>query len=278
MSNPPPTVPIPASAEASRRFDLSHAVALITGGGSGIGRAIARAFAACGARVAITGRRQDKLQETADLIEQAEGECLCLTGDVREETDIALWMDAMRETYGGFTCLVNNAGVIGNGAIDGTDPAEWDRIMDTNVRGVFLVSRAAVAVLKQVDPGKAPSIINVGSVTGTRPYAGVLAYCTSKAAVQMMTQCMAQDLAPHGIRVNGLNPGTVRSELHTVGGAIPDYEAWLEHSSKVTHPLGRHGEPEDVAWAACFLASREAAWLTGDHIAIDGGRALTGLR
>ncbi|MHC4841653.1 MAG: SDR family oxidoreductase, partial [Planctomycetota bacterium] len=121
------------------------------------------------------------------------------------------------------------------------------------------------------------NIVNVRSVTGTRPYGNLLEYCASKAAVTMMTQTMALELAEFGVRVNAVEPGVVRSELHTATETIADYPAFLQRS-KDTHPLGRHGEPADIANVIAFLASEEASWATGECFKVDGGRHMTSLR
>ena len=122
-----------------------------------------------------------------------------------------------------------------------------------------------------------PSIVNLSSIAGLRPYPTILGYCVSKAALDMMTQCLALELAPRGVRVNAICPGVVVSELHTVTGAVADYAAFLERA-KSTHPLGRPGQPDDIAALAAFLVSDEAGWITGGLHTIDGGRTLTSLR
>src|SRR5690606_4447138 len=136
------------------------------------------------------------------------------------------------------------------------------------------LTRRAVGFIVQ---GNAGSIVNISSIAGLRPYPTILAYCVSKAALDMLTQCLALELAPHGVRVNAINPGVVVSELHTVTGAVSDYAAFLERA-KSTHPLGRPGKPEEIAALAAFLVSDEAAWITGGLHTIDGGRTLTSLR
>jgi NAD(P)-dependent dehydrogenase (short-subunit alcohol dehydrogenase family) len=168
---------------------------------------------------------------------------------------------------------VNAAGVIGNGAVDATEPAEWDRVMDSNARSLYLMTRAAAEALKK----RKGSVVNLSSVAGSRPYAGLAAYCVSKAAVDMITRCAALDFAPHGVRVNAVNPGVVVTELHTVNNAVADYAAFLERG-KTTHPLGRVGQPAEVAALILFLLSRESGWITGACMPIDGGRALASSR
>ncbi len=121
------------------------------------------------------------------------------------------------------------------------------------------------------------SVVNVSSVAGLRPYGGLMAYCVSKAAVDMFTRCVALELAPQGVRVNAVNPGVVVTELHTVSDAVPDYDAFLERS-KSTHPIGRVGQPEEVASLVVYLMSDEAGWVTGGTFSIDGGRALASAR
>lgn len=246
---------------------------LVTGASSGIGRACALALAAEGANVALAGRRRARLDEVAAVVERSGGRSLVLEGDVREEVTCARWAAACETSFGGLDGLVNAAGVIGNGAIDATAPAEWDRVMDSNARSIYLMLRAAAGALKT----KKGSVVNLSSVAANRPYAGLSAYCVSKAAVDMITRCSALDFAPHGVRVNAVCPGVVVTELHTVTNAVADYPAFLERS-KTTHPIGRVGTPEEVAALILFLLSREAGWITGACMAIDGGRALASAR
>ena len=246
---------------------------LVTGASSGIGRACARALGAEGAKVGVAGRRRDRLDETAEGIRQAGGEAVVLEGDVRDEAVCERWAAGCEQAFGGLDGLVNAAGVLGNGAVDASTPAEWDRIMDSNVRSLYLMTRAAVPLLKR----RKGAIVNLSSVAGTRPYAGLAAYCVSKAAVDMITRCAALDLAPHGVRVNAVNPGVVVTELHTVTGAVADYPAFLERG-KSTHPIGRVGTPEEVAALILYLLSADAGWVTGACMPIDGGRALASAR
>ena len=246
---------------------------LVTGGSSGIGRACALALGAERAAVALAGRRRARLDEAAEGVRQAGGTTLVLEGDVRDESTCAAWAAACEKAFGGLDGLVNAAGVIGNGAIDATAPSEWDRVMDSNARSIFLMTRAAAAALKK----KRGSVVNLSSVASNRPYAGLAAYCVSKAAVDMITRCSALDFAPHGVRVNAVNPGVVVTELHTVTNAVADYPGFLERS-KTTHPLGRVGSVDEIAALALFLLSDEAGWITGACMPIDGGRALASAR
>jgi NAD(P)-dependent dehydrogenase (short-subunit alcohol dehydrogenase family) len=249
-------------------------VALVTGASSGIGRACALALAAEGARVVATGRRRERLAEVVTRIESGGGAAAALDGDVREESVCAAWVADAVERFGGLDHLVNAAGVIGPGlGVTGTTPDEWDRLMDSNLRSVYLLTRAAAPELIR----RRGSVVNLSSVAGLRPYAGLMAYCVSKAGVDMLTRCAALDLAPHGVRVNAVNPGVVVTELHTVTNAIPDYAGFLERS-KGTHPIGRVGTPEEVASLVLYLLGDDAGWITGTCCSIDGGRALASAR
>ncbi len=255
----------------SRRFQ--DRVVLVTGATSGIGRACARALLAEGAKVAAGGRRRERLAELEAEARTAGGELLALAGDVREEGTGPAWVKAAVERFGGLDGLVNAAGVIGNGGVLETGAEEWDRLMDTNLRALHFMTRAAGPELIR----RKGAIVNLSSVAGPRPYAGLLAYCVSKSAVSTYTRCAALDFAPHGVRVNALEPGVVVTELHTVAKAVADYPAFLERS-KGTHPLGRVGKPEELAALALFLLSDEAGWITGACVPIDGGRALMSAR
>ena len=246
---------------------------LVTGASSGIGRACALALAAEGARLGLAGRRRDRLAETAAAVRDAGGEPVVLEGDVRDEAVCTRWAAECERAFGGLDGLVNAAGVIGNGAVDGTAPSEWDRVMDSNVRSLYLMTRAAAPLLKR----RKGSVVNLSSVAATRPYAGLAAYCVSKAAVDMITRCAALDFAPDGVRVNAVNPGVVVTELHTVTGAVADYPAFLERG-KSTHPIGRVGRADEVAALILYLLSDEAGWITGACMPIDGGRALASAR
>ena len=249
---------------------FSGKVALISGGGTGIGLGAAHQFAKEGAKVVITGRREDKLKDACAEVGDA---CSYIAGDVTSVDDCKRIVEETVARNGKIDVLVNNAGVIGSGGVQDTSPEEFDRIMRPNLYGVYNLTHAAISELVKTKG----SIVNVSSVTGTRPYGNLLAYCASKAAVSMMTHTMALELAPKGVRVNAVEPGVVRSELHTASGAVPDYEAFLERA-KDTHPLGRHGTPEDIAAAIAFLASPESGWVTGECMKIDGGRHMTSLR
>jgi NAD(P)-dependent dehydrogenase (short-subunit alcohol dehydrogenase family) len=248
-------------------------VVLVTGASSGIGRACARSLGREGARVVAAGRRRDRLDEVVAGVRVDGGDAIAVTGDVRDEGKCAAWVRAAVERFGGLDGLVNAAGVLGPGSVTETEVAEWDRMMDSNLRSIFLLTRAAAPELIR----RKGSVVSISSVAGQRPYAGLAAYCVSKAALDMYTRCAALDLAPHGVRVNAVNPGVVVTELHTVTGAVPDYDGFLERS-KTTHPIGRVGRPEEVASLVLYLLSDEAGWITGATYSIDGGRALASAR
>jgi NAD(P)-dependent dehydrogenase (short-subunit alcohol dehydrogenase family) len=248
-------------------------VYLVTGASSGIGRACARALGQEGGRVVAAGRRQARLDEVVAQLHAGGAEAVAATGDVREESTCRAWVEAAVRHFGRLDGLVNAAGVMGSGGLLEIGPAEWDRMMDTNLRAMFLLTRAAAPELIK----RRGAVVNLSSVAGPRPYANLIAYVVSKAGVDAFTRCAALDLAPHGVRVNALNPGVVVTELQTITNAVPDYPAFLERS-KMTHPLGRVGQPEEIAALVLFLLSDEAGWMTGATVPIDGGRALLSAR
>ncbi|MCA1621154.1 MAG: SDR family oxidoreductase [Acidobacteria bacterium] len=251
--------------------ELDGRVALVTGATSGIGRATALRFAEAGALVALVGRGAASLKETAARVAALGAEAVEIQADVTVEADARRAVETAAERLGGLDVLVNAAGVISNGTVETTPLAEWDAMMNVNLRSVFHLMQLAAPHLER-RPG---SVVNVSSVTGLRAFPGVLAYCVSKAGVDQLTRCAALELAPKGVRVNAVNPGVVVTEIHRRGGmGEENYAAFLEHSTR-THPLGRVGKPEEVADLILFLASDRASWITGATYSIDGGRAQT---
>src|SRR5262245_8571875 len=244
---------------------------IVTGASSGIGRATAVRFGRDGASVLAVGRDAKALDEVAAAVVKEGGRSATLVADVTESSAAATIVRTALDRFGGLTTLVNAAGIIGSGNIETTTDEQWDTMMDINSRAPFRLMRAAVPALIQ---SKGP-IVNVSSVTGLRSFPGVLAYCVSKSAIDQLTRCAALELAAKGVRVNAVNPGVVISNLHRRGGMNEEsYSAFLEHS-KATHPIGRPGEPHEIADLIFFLASPNAAWITGETVSVDGGRHLT---
>ncbi len=250
---------------------FANKVVFVTGATSGIGHAVALRFAAGSARVVALGRNQTALREVATAVRNAGGEPLVLTVDVTDTSETQRAIEQTIDKFGGLDVLVNAAGHISTGSIETTSLADWDAMMNVNLRAAFhLMQLAAPHLIKTKG-----NIVNISSVTGLRSFPGVLAYCVSKAGVDQLTRCAALELAPQGVRVNAINPGVVITEIHKRGGMSEEnYEKFLEHS-KTTHPIGRVGDPNEIAELVFYLASDKASWITGGTYQIDGGRALT---
>ena len=242
---------------------------MVTGASSGIGRATVELFLSAGATVALVGRRESAMADIAQ--EGAGGKAFIVTADLSDEKQSESCVTEASEKMGGLDVLINAAGILKSGRIEDTTLELWDEMMNINLRSVFHLMKLAVPHLER----SRGNIVNVSSVTGPRSFPGVLAYCVSKAGVDHLTRCAALELASKGIRVNAVNPGVVVTGLHRSGGMSEEaYAAFLEHS-KTTHPLGRVGEPGEIADLIYFLASDRAGWITGATVSIDGGRALT---
>lgn len=246
-------------------------VALITGASSGIGQATAVQMAKDGLDIAITGRNETALAETAACIKAMDVKCLSIPADLSTEAEARRVVDRTVKTLGRLDILVNAAGIIGSGNLERTPVHAWDQMMNINLRSLFILMQEALPSLIATQG----NVVNVSSVTGSRSFPGILSYCVSKAGVDQLTRCTALELAEKGVRVNAINPGVVRTQLHKNSGMDQSaYDAFLEHS-KTTHPLGRVGEAQEAADLIAFLASDRAGWITGACIPLDGGRALT---
>ncbi|GIU81376.1 MAG: glucose 1-dehydrogenase [Acidobacteria bacterium] len=246
-------------------------VALVTGASSGIGRAVAILFCERGAKVVAVGRNEKDLNSLRSEVIKADGQLKPYIADIRDTQQVERLINETIETFGRIDVLINSAGIISNGSIETTTLEEWDEVMNVNLRAVFFLMQKCVPHLEKTKG----NIVNVSSVAGTRAFPNVLAYCVSKAGVDQLTRCAALELAPKGIRVNAVNPGVVVTNLHRRGGMNEEeYQEFLKRS-KTTHPLGRVGDPKEVAELIYFLASDKASWITGATYEIDGGRAQT---
>lgn len=240
-------------------FTLHDRRALITGGGSGIGAASARLFAEAGAQLALVGRRQEKLEEVAAEITAAGGTAQCIPADLRDPSEPERVVAEAAEKMGGLDLLFNNAALYRPSSVAGISSEEWQEHLDLNLTAPLFLCRAAYPWLKR---SEAAVVINCLSTLAQRPMPGVAAYSASKAALLSVTQTLALEWAPDGIRVVAVSPGVVDTPIH--GGTDLSPMAAM-------HPLGRVGRPEEIAAAALYLASQASAWTTGSILTVDGG-------
>jgi len=264
-SGPSPSVetdPLPQS----RSQRLKGRIALITGGGTGIGRAIAELFAREGASIVVSGRRAEPLQEAVHQMRRDGGVATFARGDVTRADRVEMLVQAAVYNFGGLDILVNNAGVRLMGTILDTDERRWDRVVNTNLKGPYLVSRIAIPAMRERGGG---AIINVASISGLNGARGAAAYSAAKGGLVALTRSLAIDLAADRIRVNAICPGAVDSPSSREGPASGD-DAGIPDAPRAAAP-GRVCTPDDVARLALFLASEESVWVTGAVIPVDGG-------
>ena len=251
-------------------FDLAGEVALVTGASSGIGRHLAELLAVAGAKVALAARRVDRLAEAAREIEAAGGECLPISLDVTRSDSVVATVAKAETELGPLTILVNNAGVVVSKPLFEHTEADWDHVVDTNLKGAWLVAREfAHHLVGRKRPGR---IINISSVLGLRTIGRVPAYCAAKAGLTHLTQVLAMELARYGILVNALAPGYVDTDFNR---AFFQTEAGKALISRI--PLKRLGQTEDLDGAMLLLASPAGAYLTGAVIAVDGGHGVAAI-
>lgn len=241
--------------------------ALVTGASGGLGSAIAVGLARAGASVAVHARDEAAGEAVRDSIRAEGGTAELVTGDVTRSADVASVVEATVTCLGGLDILVNNAGIMTTTPFLDLDESEWRRVIDTNLTGYFLVGQAAARHM--VGEGRG-SIVNVSSTRQVQAWPGSLPYASSKGGIAMLTRSMALELAPHGVRVNSIAPGTFVTDMNR--GYLTDPE--FRSRRIATIPAGRYGETEEVVQAVVYLASDSASFVIGASLAIDGGQTI----
>ncbi|MGH7801769.1 MAG: SDR family NAD(P)-dependent oxidoreductase [Thermodesulfobacteriota bacterium] len=247
---------------------LKGKTALITGGGEGIGKATALLFCKEGAKVGITGRIKEKLDQ---VIKEAKGsgEIIALPGDVSKENDVKQKVEKFVKRFKKIDILFNNAGILEVGNVLTTSVESWDKTIDINIKGMFLMCKYVIPHMIKNGVG---SIINNSSVAGFIGCPNTVAYCTSKGAVMQFTRSLALDHVKEGLRVNTICPGFIRTKMNEdFIGNPPDAQKQLDGMAAQIVPMGKRGEPIDVAYGVLYLASDESKYVTGTDLVVDGG-------
>ena len=241
---------------------LSDKVAIVTGASRGIGRAIALALASQGAKVVASARNGEALAQLAEEIKAQGGDALAVVGDVALEDDANNLVKQAVEAYGQVDVFINNAGITRDGLLLRMKNDDWDAVLDTNLKGAFLCTRAVAKVMSKQRSGR---IINISSVVGEMGNAGQANYCASKAGLLVLTKSVARELARRNVTVNAITPGFITTEM------TEDMTEKAQEAMTEQIPLGRPGSAEDVANAVIFLASDQSAYITGQVLGVNGG-------
>ncbi|MBT5875151.1 MAG: glucose 1-dehydrogenase [Candidatus Latescibacteria bacterium] len=243
---------------------LEGKVAIVTGGGTGIGSAAALLMAAEGARVCVSGRRPSPLAATVDAITSAGGQAMAVSGNVASAEDTQRLVQDTLSTFGRLDILVTSAGTANLTAVADMTESEWDETLETNLKGTFLAVKAVLPTMVSQASG---TIVTVSSILGQRGMKGAAAYGASKAGIEQFTKVVALEHAGQGIRANTIAPGWVETPMTDTLPKDSGLRKFI--SSRI--PAGRFGEPEEIAHAVLYLASDEACWITGTVLTIDGG-------
>jgi NAD(P)-dependent dehydrogenase (short-subunit alcohol dehydrogenase family) len=251
---------------ASELFDLTGKVSIITGASRGIGLAIAEAFSMAGAKVVLSSRKQEALEEAAEKINSGGGEAIPIAAHTGNSEAVTNLVEKVIDMLGGVDILVNNAGTNPHfGPLLTAEESHWDKILDVNLKGYFRMIKACADSMRERGGGK---IINMASVAGTQAQPGMGIYGVSKAGVLMMTKLLAIELAKDNIQVNAIAPGLIKTKFSRVLWETPDiYKRIIE-----TIPQGRIGAPEEVSGIALYLASEASSFTTGAVFVVDGGQ------
>lgn len=248
-------------------------VALVSGGTSGIGRAITDRLIKSGYHVIAVGRSRAHISETISAIDQpSQSKFSYVEGDLRESGTLTAIVKKLEQEPNGLQVLINAAGTIGHGGVEEETTETWNLVLEVNLTCAFLLTKTCLPFLRRSFEA---SIVNVSSVCSFRTCSSV-SYSVSKAGLDMLTKCLAKELASSKIRVNSINPGVVSTNLQTSAGLFQskqEYAAWIEQMAKF-HPLGRVGTGDDIAAMAEFLVSDDASWITGGIFSVDGGRGV----
>jgi 3-oxoacyl-[acyl-carrier protein] reductase len=248
--------------------NLKGKVAVVTGASKGIGAAVAKQLAANGANVVVNySTSREGADKVVAEITKAGGKAIAVGASVAKEADIAVLFAETKKAYGKVDILINNAGVYGFAPLDQVTAEEYKRQYDTNVLGLLLTTKAALPHF----PLEGGSVVNISSVVSTLAPGGTSVYSSTKGAVDTITKSLAKELAPRKIRVNAINPGLVITEGARSAGIV---DSDFEKHTVATTPLGRAGQPEDIAPPVAFLASDDARWITGETIFVSGGAAI----
>lgn len=251
-------------------FDLTNKVALITGASRGIGEAIAQAYAAAGAKVVLSSRKQDGVEAVAERIRADGGEALALAAHTGDSAAVEALAQQAVERFGGIDILVNNAATNPHfGPIMTSEASHWDKILDVNVKGYFRTAQACAPIMRTRGGGK---IINMASIAGKKPHPGMGIYCVSKAAVLMLTEVLAVELAPDNIQVNAIAPGFVKTRFSS---AIWDNPTLYADAIRAI-PQQRFAEADEITGVALYLAAAASSFTTGATFVIDGGQVING--
>jgi NAD(P)-dependent dehydrogenase (short-subunit alcohol dehydrogenase family) len=248
-------------------LDFTGKAVIVTGAAAGIGAACARAFAEAGAGVVLADINESKCRDAADLIMiDTDARCIAHAANVASEADCHSLILRALEEFGRIDVLVNNAGIVSPGTVLDLAPAEWDRVMDINLRSYFILTQLTARAM--IERGIRGAIINMSSVNAELALPNQVAYVASKGGVRQLTKASALGLAPHGVRVNAIGPGSIMTEL--LKSVMADEAGRKKILSRT--PLGRVGEPAEIASIALFLASDMASYMTGQTVFADGGR------